>query len=139
MRAVLDTNVLVSGLLFGGPPQELVRLAEAGAFEIVASEETLAELEEVVSRSKFTDRLRELGRTPGDVARGFRSIATIVVPEPIDGICSDHDDDIFIGAALSAQADVIVSGDTHLLGCSTKSPVPVLRVSEFLAVLRGSS
>lgn len=48
MRVVIDTNVLVSAFLFGGTPLELLSLAESSEFEVVASDEALAELADVL-------------------------------------------------------------------------------------------
>ena len=53
MRIVLDTNILVSGLLYQGKPRRLIDLATQGQIEIVSSAEMIDELREVLSREKF--------------------------------------------------------------------------------------
>lgn len=68
MRFVLDTNLLVSGVISGGLPRRLLDGAKAGEFELCTSEMLLAELHEVLSRDKFAGRLAQAGLTPAEVA-----------------------------------------------------------------------
>lgn len=135
MKAVLDTNVLVSAFLFGGPPLDVLDLAEAGLVQVFTSEDALAELHAVLSRPKFRGRLRSLGLTAAGLTSLYRRLATVVAPSDAPGVCSDPQDDQFIAIAVSAGADAIVSGDRHLLACS-ETPVPVITVTEFLLAVR---
>jgi putative PIN family toxin of toxin-antitoxin system len=132
IKAVLDTNVLVSGFLYGGPPSDVLDLAEAGVVEIYTSERAIAELHDVLSRSKFSSRFRYLRLTASAIVSAYRHSAILITPVNIPHICSDSDDEEFIGIALAAGADAIVSGDHHLLECSDSSPIPVLTATEFL-------
>lgn len=136
IRAVLDTNVVVSAFLYGGPPLDIVDLAEAGAVEVYTSEGALAELHAVLSRDKFAARLRLLRLTPATIASLFRHLAVVVTPAEPLGVCSDPKDEQFIGIAIAADADAIISGDRHLLGCLDASPVPVLTAAEFLLAVK---
>ena len=63
MRAVTDTNVVVSGLLWQGRPRQLLDAARSGRVEVFTSRLLLAELEDVLSRDKFVDQLRRAGLT----------------------------------------------------------------------------
>ena len=139
MKVVLDTNVIVSAYLFGGRPFDLLRLAEQGTIEVLTSEDALSELLRVLRRDKFSERLQELGMTPDDVVSSFSDVAVSIVSVDDVETCEDSDDNLFIGIALAGEADFVVSGDRHLLGCSARSPVAVLRISEFLALLQGVS
>jgi putative PIN family toxin of toxin-antitoxin system len=139
VKIVLDTNVIMSAYLFGGRPLQVLRLAEKGAVELLTCREALSELIEVLHRDKFSSRLNGLGMTSEDVLSNYLDIAVSIASADEVAACEDADDNLFIGIALAGDADFIVSGDKHLLRCSAKSPVPVLRVSEFLALLRGLS
>ncbi len=116
MRLVLDTNTALSGLLWGGTPGRLIDAAEAGQVELASSAALLAELQGVLSREKFARQLAKRGITVADVFDGYAAIVTLVAPAVIaPTITRDPADDQVLAAALAAKADLIVSGDAHLL------------------------
>ncbi len=116
MRLVLDTNTALSGLLWGGTPGRLIDAAEAGRIELASSAALLAELQGVLSREKFARQLAKRGITVADVFDGYAAMVTLVAPAVIaPTITRDPADDQVLAAALAAQADLIVSGDAHLL------------------------
>jgi uncharacterized protein len=116
VRLVLDTNTALSGLLWGGTPGRLIYAAEAGLIELASSAALLAELQGVLSREKFAKQLTRRGLTVGDIFDGYAALVTIVTPAAIAPIAArDPADDQVLAAALAAQADLIVSGDAHLL------------------------
>jgi putative PIN family toxin of toxin-antitoxin system len=116
VRLVLDTNTALSGLLWGGTPGRLIDAAEAGQVELASSAALLAELQGVLSREKFAKQLGKRGITVADVFDGYAALVTLVVPAVIaPTITRDPADDQVLAAALAAQADLIVSGDAHLL------------------------
>ena len=67
MRLVLDVNVWISGLLWGGSPRQIVNLAKSGKITIFVSEPILSELAEVLVRAKFQVRMRSLDITADDL------------------------------------------------------------------------
>ena len=116
MRLVLDTNTALSGLLWGGTPGRLIDAAEAGQVELASSAALLAELQGVLLREKFARQLADRGITVADVFAGYGALVVIVTPATIaPTIMRDPADDQVLAAALAAQADLIVSGDAHLL------------------------
>ncbi len=80
MRCVLDTNLLVSGVISAGLPRRLVDAAKAGEFEFCTSETLLAELLDVLSREKFAGRLAQAGLTPARIVDDLRHLAILVSP-----------------------------------------------------------
>lgn len=118
MRVVLDTNTLVSGLISpGGPPRRLLDGARTQAFELCSSATLLAELLDVLSREKFATRLAQTGLTPQGIVGELRRLATMAAPQAVPRVIEhDADDDHVLACALAGQADLIVSGDKHLLG-----------------------
>ncbi|MDP2823383.1 MAG: putative toxin-antitoxin system toxin component, PIN family [Sulfuritalea sp.] len=117
MRVVLDTNTLVSALLSPhGPPRRLLDNARAQVFELCSSPVLVAELLDVVSREKFAQRLAAAGLTPLGIVGEIRRLATMATPTDVPRVvANDADDDHVLACALTAQADLIVSGDKHLL------------------------
>ena len=117
MRVVLDTNTLVSALLSPhGPPRRLLDDARAQVFELCSSPVLMAELLDVVSREKFAQRLAAAGLTPLGIVGEIRRLATMATPTDVPRVVADDaDDDHVLACALAAQADLIVSGDKHLL------------------------
>lgn len=116
MRLVLDTNTALSGLLWGGTPGRLLDAAEAGRVELASSAALLAELQGVLSREKFARQLARRGIAVADVFHGYAAMVTLAAPAIIaPTITRDPADDQVLAAALGAQADLIVSGDAHLL------------------------
>jgi uncharacterized protein len=139
VRIVIDTNVLVSAFLYDGVPLEVISLAESGAIEVATSNEAITELLAVLSRHRFSQRLRSLGLSASAIVRRYREIAIVIDLVDPPKICSDPDDDMFIGIAVAAKADMIVSGDRHLLEITDISPAPIVTPSEFLSVLSKTS
>lgn len=78
-------------------------------------------------------------RRSADIVSAYADLATRVEPGACPGICGDPSDDLFIATALVAQADVVVSGDRHLLDCAERSPIPVVTVAQLLAILSDPS
>ena len=116
MRVVLDTNTLVSGVISAGsPPRQLLDGARAQVFEMCSSTVLLAELLEVLSREKFSERLEQSGLSPLQIVGELRRIAYVVVPVNVPRVVeNDPDDDHVVACAVASQADMIVSGDKHL-------------------------
>jgi uncharacterized protein len=80
VRCVLDTNLLVSGIIAAGAPRRLLRGAMAGEFTLCTSETLLAELLRVLARSRFSARLGSAGLSPNEMVGDLRRIALVVTP-----------------------------------------------------------
>lgn len=143
LRAVVDTNVWISGVLNpSGPPAE-VRIAIASRrFELVTCESLLEELAVVLSRPYFARKYRVTAADIESLMQFLRLRATIV---PIIGdvcICRDPKDDVVIEVALRGEADVIVTRDDDLksavevIDYLEPAGVEVLSVQHFLDRLR---
>jgi putative PIN family toxin of toxin-antitoxin system len=131
MRAVLDTNVIISGLLWRGAPHRCLLAADAGLYEFVLADEIIDELREKLIE-KFENTVEEADQSVAGLAR----VAKIVELSGTSGwVPADPDDDKFVDAAIVAGANVIVSGDRHLRELGTVEGVRVLSPREFLDVL----
>jgi putative PIN family toxin of toxin-antitoxin system len=116
MRLVIDTNVVASGLLWDGTPARIIDAAQAGVIEIYTSRVLLTELTRILKREKFAKAVAASGLDIEGLVLGYAELASIVEPLPISPtIIADPDDDHVLACALAAQAELIVSGDKHLL------------------------
>lgn len=139
MRVVVDTNVVVSGLLWRGPSRSVLDAARAGTVSLFTSAVLLSELEEVLGRVKFATRITAVGLTPRLLTLGYAALASLTKPSPIQPvILDDPDDDFVLACALSAKAEVIVSGDNHLRKLREHEGIAILSASEFLSRLSKS-
>ena len=119
VRAVVDCNLIISGLLWSGPPSKLMDAVVAGRLGLVLSPEIYLELEEVLERPKFAARIAARKMTPASLLAAVSSVAETIVPVPITHPAKlrDPGDLHVLGCAVSAQADAIITGDkeVHLL------------------------
>ena len=129
MRAVLDTNILISAFVFpGGTPETVYRGALEGRFELVTSPPLLAELGRVLG-DKFGWEGPMAETAVAQVAR----IGTVVRPRrTVSVIDEDPADDRVLEAAAEGGADVIVSGDRHLLQLRKWHGIRIVRAKAFL-------
>ena len=131
LRVVVDTNVSVSALGFGGRPLEALLRTFDEERQLVASEETLRELERVMEydRLPFTSAERTQYLTL------LRLEAEIVQPENSITRVRDADDDTFLECAVEGDADVLVSGDEDLLDLHSYDGVDIVTPDEFVRMV----
>ncbi|MGH7429950.1 MAG: putative toxin-antitoxin system toxin component, PIN family [Candidatus Methylomirabilaceae bacterium] len=128
-RAVLDTNVFISAL-FGGTPEDVYRAALRGQFVLITSPAILTELAQKL-REKF-------GLPEADITAYVKQIARrskVVRPGIRLSVVTDAADNRVLECAVAGEADVIVSGDRHLLRLKEYSGIPVVRPVDFLRTL----
>jgi len=128
-RVVIDTNVLVSALLFGGRPGRLRDLWQSRSITPLATAEIVDEYLRVLAYPKFSLSEEEIHFLMSEEILPLVEIVS--VPERMPSIAPDPSDDKFIRCAEVGEADAVVSGDAHLLNL-TASPVPIVSVAEFL-------
>jgi len=118
LRLVLDTNVVVAGLLWNGPPRRLLeRAAEGDTVELFSSPMLLDELAHALRYEKFSTRIQAFGTTIDTLVTQYVALVSLVTPTTISRVVvGDSDDDHVIAAAVAARATLIVTGDRkHLL------------------------
>jgi putative PIN family toxin of toxin-antitoxin system len=132
-RVLLDTNVLLSGVLFGGKPGELIEAARRGSIRAVTSLYILREFQDVLSGSRFSfdPELCE------DLAVELAAFMEVVPVLPSrERWVSDPKDDPIVETALQGGATVVVTGDKRLL--QTEAPgLQVVTVAEMVGRLAG--
>lgn len=136
MRAVIDTGVLVSALIRRqGTTGDVLRALRDGRFTAIYSTDILVEIIDVLGRPTFRQKYHIEPDDITAVINLLRLRGEVVTPSRKVTVCRDPKDDKFFEAALTAQADCIVSGDADLLVLDPFEDIPVLRPSEFLARL----
>ncbi len=129
MRIVCDTNVLVSAILYGGRPREVLETLITGRAQGFISPALEKELRGVLSRPKF-------GLTPGQtdlVGRTLRDLVVLVHPRhEVLVIKDDPDDNAVLACAVEAAADCIVTGDEHLLALKHYQGIDIQSPAAFL-------
>ena len=129
MKVIVDTNVLISGIFFSGPPFEILKAWGDGSIEIILSSEIADEYIRVAKTltSRFplvnVDRILFLVVTHSNM---------IEVQPITHQVCEDPDDDKFLSCALASGCKVIVSGDKHLLKASGYQGIIVVTPRVFI-------
>jgi putative PIN family toxin of toxin-antitoxin system len=128
-KAVLDTNVVISALLFRGRISRLHELWKERAFSIAASKEIVKDYVGVLAYPKFKLTESEIK----DLLQEELLPYSVPVAAADDaGACADPDDNKFLACAEAAKADVIVSGDAHLLSLKKYKGRRIVPAEEFL-------
>lgn len=133
MRVVIDTNVLLSGLLWRGAPHALLQAARIGTVELVLSEALLDEFARVIRYRKFAAIIDRINRSPERIIIEVRALADVVTAPPLgQPVCRDADDDAVLACAIAAHADLIVSGDDDLLTLKAFQGIPITTAADAL-------
>lgn len=133
MRAVVDTNVIISGSLWDGRPAEVMRQIETGRVEMYLSADILEEIEEVLEQEKLKGPIARSGQSVNMVMNKIYSMASIVNPKvKVRRVKEDPDDNKFLECAVECKADYIISGDKHLLDLGEHGGIKIVLASQFL-------
>jgi len=137
VRIVLDTNVVLSALLWRGTPWRLLEAArQLEQVQLFTSAVLLEELAEVLLRPVPAKRLALIRRTARQVLADYLDAVDLVAPpETPRVIADDRDDDHVIAAALAARADLLVSGDRHVLALRTYRGSRIVTPFDALTIL----
>ena len=128
-RVVFDTNILISGYLWKGPPRQAIEKVRDKEWTLLISKETTDELIRVLAYRKFSLSPEEIQPIVEDL---FRISEIIEVTTKVTAIRTDLTDNMFLALAVDGSAEVIVSGDHHLLDIRQFADVPIIRVRRFL-------
>ena len=128
-KTVIDTNIYISAIFWGGKPREIVELGRNGYIWIFSSAEIEDEIDKKL-RLKFNLDANE-------TAHILLDYSTFTIPvkitKRIKAINDDPDDDKFIECAVSCCADYIVSGDKHLLKLKEYEGIKIINAADFLS------
>lgn len=128
-RLVLDTNILVSAVVGKGSPRKLLQACIDGHHTLLESPQTLEELSKVIARPKFKMTEEEAGRIVTAIVQTAEFVET---HSHLTVIAADADDDRFLELAVDGKADLLVSGDKHLLALEEFAGIPIVKAVEAL-------
>ena len=130
IRIVLDTNVIISALLFGGNPRKILEYVLAEKIHLLLSPEILKETKGVLSRPKFKLKKSVLQSMVNEI----EFLAEIIFPiEKFKVVKEDPDDDMLFDCALAGNSKYIISGNDHVVKVKIFNGVEVLSPAEFLS------
>ncbi len=132
MKVVLDSNIFISGIIFGGNPRKIIDLIVEGKLRLYISSNILIEIKEVLERDKFgfsSDVTQQ-------IIIEIESLSELVIPSKRHSVVKrDQDDNIIIDCAIEANADYIITGDDDLLTLKEFKKIKILNPSEFLKII----
>ena len=130
LRVVIDTNVLVSGIVFKGNPRQVLQTVISRRIQAVSSRPLLAELAEVLGKKlKFSSpKIKQ-------ITDRFAELLEIVQPRKSIQVCRDPDDNRVLEAAFAGDCDYLITGDKDLLVLKKYRSIRILTPSEFIGLL----
>lgn len=133
LRTVLDTNVYISALVFGGKPEALLRrsFGRNRKIELYTSHAILKEIARILASEKFLWSRSEIAEAVGFLIK----LAEVIEPKQKVTICADEADNRVLECAIEAKADFIVSGDRHLIELKEFENIPILRPADYLKII----
>ena len=134
MKVLLDTNIWISGLLWGGNPRRIIQLAVSEQIVLYSSKLLIEELQTTLAYPKLQRRLEKLAITAEELLVEVARITQLCQPVTISDLpqLRDSKDKIVLETAVSVPVEVIVSGDEDLLILREFQDIPILTTKQFL-------
>ncbi len=127
MKVVLDTNVLVSGIFWGGLPEKILQMAIEDKIDVYATEEILSEYFRIIDK---------IGKKDKELCSQWKmllvQLVKIVEPNKKIKICRDPKDDMFLECAVSCGAKYLISGDDDLLSIKEINKTQIITTKDYL-------
>lgn len=133
MKVVIDTNIWVSGLLWGGLPNQVLQRVRQGVVQALATEPLLAEIARTFAYPKLQPKLQQRQETPSSLLLTVQELTQPCIPvQLIVPMLRDAKDLVVLEAAVGGNAGGIITGDRDLLVLGEFSGIPILSPQDFL-------
>ena len=133
MKVVLDTNIWVSAIIWGGIPEEIIVLGQKQLLSIATSQNLLSELESTLNKKKIQVKLEALNLKISSLISLVRESVTLYPIEEFNvPQLRDPDDNIVLATAIAAQSGVIITGDKDLLILGKHQNIRIVTAKDFL-------
>ncbi len=129
-KVILDTNILISAVGFGGKPREILNLVLKKRIIVITSPTLLAELEDVVHK-KFPALASDFNRLNKQIKKNFK----LVRPKETLKITQDDDDNRILEAAVEGNCDYIITGDKELLDLGNYKRIKIITPDQFVRTI----
>lgn len=137
LRLVLDTNTIVSGLLWHGNEFELLEKIEGGQAHMLINPEMLTELHRVLHYQKINNLIIKSGLADEKLFQKIISLSHLAIGPKLNiAACRDKEDNKVLECAINGKADFIVSGDDDLLILKEFKGIKIIKTSEILNMLK---
>lgn len=134
MRVVVDVNIWISALLWGGVPDKVLILAQEQTITIFTSDTLFLELETTLRRPKFQSKIQSLNLNLQDVINATKDVLEFCPTISVDAPqLRDPKDTVVLAAVVAANAEAIVTGDLDLLVLIEFYGIPILTPQDFLS------
>jgi putative PIN family toxin of toxin-antitoxin system len=134
MKVLLDTNIWISGLLWGGKAREIIKMSQKNQIIIYTSLPLLNELNETLQYPKLQRRLNQLEINTLELIEEVKKLTMLcqvttllLIPE-----LRDPKDKIVLETAITLPVDLIISGDRDLLTLDKFQQIPIMSMAQFL-------
>ena len=136
MKVVLDTNTLISAIVWRGEANKIIEVALNKKIEIIITKEILAEVIDVLNRERFDDFIENKKEKIEDLIRVILSFSTLIETKTkIELIKEDPKDNIILEAALDGKTSYIISYDRHLLNMIEFNKIKIMTPTDFLKLI----
>jgi putative PIN family toxin of toxin-antitoxin system len=129
LKVVLDSNIYISGIIFGGNPRKIIDLVIEGKIKLCISSDILIEIKEVLERDKFgfsSDITQQ-------IILEIESLSEFITPtKKHSAVKRDAGDNIIIDCAVEADADYIITGDDDLLSLKKYKRIKIINAGDFI-------
>lgn len=129
VKVTLDTNIIISGIGFGGKPRSVLQLILDNKIQVYTSSILLAELEDVTSK-----RFPKLANNFELIGKKIRKKFITVQPKTTLKVVKDDDDNRVLEATVEGKCDYIITGDKELLKLKSFRNIKILTPNEFLDI-----
>lgn len=136
IRAVIDTNIFISSILYGGSISKLLSYWQQRRFVYLISKQVLKEYIKVLSYPKFRLTEEEIKWIIQEELLPY--VETVRIKTPVSVIKADPSDNIFLSTAVQGRASLIISGDKHLLAVKKYQDIQIVKARDFFDLIASS-
>ena len=129
---MIDSNIFISGIIFGGNPRKIIDIVTEGKIQLYISSDILREIKEVLERDKFgfSQNITQ------QIIFEIESLSEFVSPKSKHSIVNrDPDDNIIIDCAMEAKVDYIITDDYDLLSLKEYKNIRIINASDFMDLI----
>jgi putative PIN family toxin of toxin-antitoxin system len=134
VKIVLDTNIIVSALNWGGKPKAVFDTITNGFNSLFVSDDTIAEIGDALHKPKLNLTQSQIN-SKINIIKKYGTKIPVPLEHKINNACRDFDDNIILECAMAAKADYIITGDKDLLVLKEYNGIKIITAKEYLEIV----